>query len=142
MADEPTHPAGVPVIIALAYHGDQQDHTRIGRIEYHPRGVARRMVADGEARWPDDLRNVDDGWPIRNDADEGGLGDEADDGPQEVTEEMRPLAAMSKSELRAVIPGGADLPDTTTRNELLAYARAAQQSQAVADPAPPGNDQR
>lgn len=127
MTDEPTRPAGVPVIIALAYTDDQPDHTRIGRVEHHPRHIARRMVDSGEARWVDDPRNADDRWPIQDGP--GEPDDEVDNGPL-LADTPRPLAAMSKSELRNIIPGGADLPESTTRLELLAYARTAQQPQA------------
>jgi hypothetical protein len=145
VADEPTHPAGVPVVIALAYKGEEQDHTRIGRVEYHPKSDARRMVTSGEARWVDDPRNTDDGWPIRdNDADD--TDEQVADLALQAADEPRPLTAMSKSELRALIPGGVDLPDTTTRHELLAYARATRQpqtqpEQAAATPPEPVADQ-
>lgn len=134
MADEPTQAAGVPVVIALAFKDDQQDTDRIGRVEYHPRHIARRMVDSGEARWLDDPRNADDRWPIQDD-DEQDTDLPASAGPASVTE-PKPLSAMSKTELRAVIPGGTDLPDTTTRNELLAFARNAQQPGSEPEPVP------
>lgn len=122
MADEPTQPAGVPVVIALTYTPDgEQDHARIGRLEHHPRSTARRMVDSGQARWVDDPRNVDDRWPIGDqsvaDRDESEV-DEAN-----VAAEPKPLTTMSKSELRNTGPAAAGMPADATRLELIAAAR-------------------
>lgn len=132
MADEAT-PAGVPVVITLAYNGEDQDHTRIGRLEYHPRSDARRMVAEGMARWPDDPRNVDDRWPIEDDGDSEG---DEPSGAAEGSGEPKPLDAMNKTELRGASPAAAAMPAEATRLELLAAARAEAQQQvapAIAD---------
>ncbi len=133
MVDEPTRPAVVPVVIALAWQGDEQDHDRIGRLEYHPRGVARRMVESGEARWPDDPRNADDRWPIE-DSDEGRDGQGTDVLLLGATGEAKSPSEMSKSELRAAIAGGDELPATLTRLELLARVRAAMQPSVESEP--------
>jgi hypothetical protein len=122
VADEPTQPAGVPVVIALTYTPEgEQDHARIGRLEHHPRSTARRMVDSGQARWLDDPRNVDDRWPIE---DQPAVGrDEPEVGDANVAAEPKPLTAMSKSELRATGPAAAGMPADATRLELIAAAR-------------------
>ncbi len=136
MADEPTHPAGVPVVIVLAYQGEEQDHTRIGRLEHHPKSDARRMVANGEARWLDDPRNIDDGWPIRD----TGKADDTDERIADLAlrpaDAPNPLDVMSKTELRAASTVAAGLPPDATRHELLAAARGPQPATV-----PPPTDQ-
>ncbi len=119
------------VVIVLAYTPDGQvDHDRLGTVETYPRGQARRMVETGEARWPDDPRNVDDGYmtvgeqpvPVATPP-----GSDPDEAP------LKPLSAMSKTELRGVIPPAklAELGNNPTRLELLAAARRAQEDAAA-----------
>ncbi len=118
------------VVIVLAYTPDGQvDHDRLGTVETYPRGQARRMVDTGEARWPDDPRNVDDGYtmpgeqPVPVTVTPGSATDEAP---------LKPLSAMSKTELRGAVPPGrlAELGANPTRLELLAAARRAQEDTA------------
>ncbi len=120
------------VVIVLAYTPDGQvDHDRLGTTETYPRGQARRMVDTGEARWPDDPRNIDDGYtapgeqPVPVTVTPGTPPDEAP---------MKPLSAMSKTELRGAVPAAklAELGPNPTRLELLAAARRAQEDTARA----------
>lgn len=117
------------VVIVLAYTPDGQvDHDRLGAVETYPRGQARRMVNTGEARWVDDPRNIDDGYVMAGERPVPVTSGEHDTESGEAP--MKPLAAMSKTELRAVIPAAtlAELGGNPTRLELLAAARRTQET--------------
>ncbi len=118
------------VVIVLAYTPDGQvDHDRLGTTETYPRGQARRMVDTGEARWLDDPRNIDDGYTMPGEQAVPAAvtpGSAPDEAP------LKPLSAMSKTELRGAVPAKmlAELGANPTRLELLAAARRAHEDTA------------
>lgn len=128
-------PETADVVIVVACKDDAPDLDRIGHRETYPYPQARSMVETGEARWVDDPRNADDRWPIDDDQPDG---DESGEVVNLPAADPKPLADMSESQLRGIIPGGAGLPESTTRDELLAYARNLQQSgvEPEAEPQP------